>query len=88
MYVATAPTGKEQGIYGPFVKRYRSEDAARRLNDWFKLRDCPSTVPMAFADQPQRSQPRAELLLQARGERVRRHAQQRLGLVGGNGDDR
>jgi excinuclease ABC subunit C len=53
VYTAAAPTGKELGVYGPLVKRWRSEDAARRLNDWFKLRDCPSTVPLAFADQPE-----------------------------------
>jgi excinuclease ABC subunit C len=51
VYVATVPTGKELGIYGPFVRRGQSEDAARRLNDWFKLRDCPQTVAMAFAEQ-------------------------------------
>jgi excinuclease ABC subunit C len=52
-YVSTNPTGKEQGIYGPLVKRYKSEEVVRRLNDWFKLRDCPQTVRMAFADQPE-----------------------------------
>lgn len=51
VYVATRPTGKELGVYGPFVKRWRSADAARRLNDWFKLRDCAKTVAMAFAEQ-------------------------------------
>ena len=53
VYVVTKPTGKELGCYGPLVLRHRSEDAARRLNDWFKLRDCPQTVPLAFADQPE-----------------------------------
>lgn len=53
VYVATTPTGQELGCYGPLVARPRSEDAARRLNDWFKLRDCPQTVPLAFADQPE-----------------------------------
>ncbi|MBA4190685.1 MAG: hypothetical protein C0467_22095 [Planctomycetaceae bacterium] len=52
VFVTNKPTGKELGIYGPLVKRNRSEDAARRLNDWFKLRDCPQTVPLSFADQP------------------------------------
>jgi excinuclease ABC subunit C len=50
-YVATRPTGKELGAYGPLVSRVRSEDAARRINDWFKLRDCPQTVPLVFSDQ-------------------------------------
>lgn len=51
VYVTAGPTGKEQGVYGPFVKRAQSDDAARRLNDWFKLRDCPQTVPLTFAEQ-------------------------------------
>ncbi len=49
--VVKQPTGKELGCYGPLVSRHRSADAVRRLNDWFQLRDCPNTVPMAFADQ-------------------------------------
>jgi excinuclease ABC subunit C len=50
-YVVKRPTGKEQGCYGPLAARDRSEDAVRRLNDWFGLRDCPQTVPMVFSDQ-------------------------------------
>jgi len=45
------PTGKEAGCYGPLTRWPRSEDAVRRLNDWFKLRDCSNSVPMAFSDQ-------------------------------------
>ncbi len=52
-YLTREPTGKEVARYGPLVGRGRTEDAVRRLNDWFKLRDCPSTVRMAFADQPE-----------------------------------
>ena len=51
VYVTSAPTGKEHGVYGPFVKWHKSDDAVRRLNDWFKLRDCPQTVPLTFAEQ-------------------------------------
>src|SRR5262249_36728824 len=53
VYITNKPTGKELGIYGPLVRRYRTDDAVRRLNDWFKLRDCPQTVPLAFSDQPE-----------------------------------
>src|SRR5262245_13067796 len=53
VFITNNPTGKELGIYGPLVVRPKSEDAARRLNDWFKLRDCPQTVPLAFSDQPE-----------------------------------
>lgn len=52
-YLTREPTGKEVARYGPLVGRGRISDAVRRLNDWFKLRDCPSTVPLAFADQPE-----------------------------------
>jgi excinuclease ABC subunit C len=45
------PTGKEAGCYGPLTKWHRSEAAVRRLNDWFQLRDCSNSVPMAFSDQ-------------------------------------
>jgi excinuclease ABC subunit C len=53
VYVANSPIGKERGVYGPLVARTKSDDAVRRLNDWFKLRDCPQTVTMAFSDQPE-----------------------------------
>lgn len=52
-YLSREPTGKEVAAYGPLVGRGRLEDAVRRLNDYFKLRDCPGTVKMAFADQPE-----------------------------------
>ena len=51
VHVTTTPSNKEQGVYGPFVKWGKSDDAARRLNDLFKLRDCPQTVPLSFAEQ-------------------------------------
>jgi excinuclease ABC subunit C len=52
VYITNRPSGKEPGIYGPLLARPKSEKAVRWLNDWFKLRDCPQTVPMAFSDQP------------------------------------
>ncbi|MDB5308494.1 MAG: uvrC 1 [Gemmataceae bacterium] len=66
LYVTKSPTGKERGCYGPLTARPRSEDAVRRLNDWFKLRDCPQTVPLAFADQ-------TELFPQERGAKCLRY---------------
>ena len=51
VYVSKNPTGKEQAVYGPFVRWHQSDDGARRLNDWFKLRDCPQSVAMNFAEQ-------------------------------------
>jgi excinuclease ABC subunit C len=52
VYISNKPTGKELAIYGPLLKRDKSNDVVRRLNDWFKLRDCPQTVPIVFSDQP------------------------------------
>ncbi|OWK34557.1 GIY-YIG nuclease family protein [Fimbriiglobus ruber] len=52
-YITPSPTGKEIACYGPLKGRAYLEDAVRRVNDWFKLRDCPATVAMVFADQPE-----------------------------------
>jgi excinuclease ABC subunit C len=52
-YLTRNPTGKEAATYGPLVGRSRLNDVVRRLNDWFRLRDCPQTIPMVFADQPE-----------------------------------
>jgi excinuclease ABC subunit C len=50
-YVSRAPTGKDLGVYGPFASAARAGEAVRRLNDWYRLRDCAQTVAMHFADQ-------------------------------------
>lgn len=50
-YLSREPTGKEIAAFGPFVGRGQSQDAVRRFNLEFGLRDCPSTVPMHFADR-------------------------------------
>ncbi len=50
-YVTRAPAGKDLGVYGPFTSANRANEAVRRLNDWFRLRDCAQTVAMHFADQ-------------------------------------
>jgi len=50
-YVSRSPTGKDLGVYGPFASAALAGDAVRRLNDWYRLRDCPQTVAMHFADQ-------------------------------------
>lgn len=51
LHVAGKPGKGTIASYGPLVARHHTADAARRLNDWFKLRDCPETVPLGFADQ-------------------------------------
>lgn len=50
-YLSRETTGKELAVYGPFAGRGHLQDTVRRLNLEFKLRDCPATVPMTFADQ-------------------------------------
>jgi excinuclease ABC subunit C len=50
-YVNRTPNGKDVGVYGPFTSAARAGEAVRRLNDWYRLRDCPQTVTMHFADQ-------------------------------------
>jgi excinuclease ABC subunit C len=50
-YLTKSLTGKETAVYGPFVGRDRADEAVRRLNDAFRLRDCPSTIPLHFGDQ-------------------------------------
>ncbi len=52
VYLTREPTGKEVACYGPIFSRAQTEECVRRLNDWFQLRDCPSTQRIAFADQP------------------------------------
>jgi len=49
-FTTNEPTGKLLACYGPFVGRKRSQLAVRWLNQYFRLRDCPGTVAMKFAD--------------------------------------
>lgn len=53
VFLTSEPTGQEQALFGPLAVRSRAEEAVRRLNDWFQLRDCPSTTPIVFAEQPE-----------------------------------
>ena len=50
LHLTREPTGKELATYGPFGGSRRSEDAVRRVNHFFGLRDCPKTTPLHFAD--------------------------------------
>lgn len=51
-YVSKTPASSDTGVYGPFAGRAAAELAVRRVNDVFKLRDCPRATPVGFADQP------------------------------------
>src|SRR5262249_59028771 len=37
--------------FGPIFAGHQAREAVRRLNDWFRLRDCPQAQEMIFADQ-------------------------------------
>jgi excinuclease ABC subunit C len=50
-YVVTKPPRSALGCFGPFPGLGRTREAVRRLNDWYRLRDCPQAQTMVFADQ-------------------------------------
>ncbi len=50
-FATREPTGKELHIYGPVIGMSRAGQAARRINDWFQLRDCSQRQMMHFSDQ-------------------------------------
>lgn len=47
------PLASSLAVYGPLPGGRKLGDVVRRLNDLFRLRDCPQTVPLKFADQPE-----------------------------------
>ncbi len=50
-YVAKEPTRATLASFGPVPAGWLAREAARRLNDVFRLRDCPKKQTMIFADQ-------------------------------------
>jgi excinuclease ABC subunit C len=50
-FVVGKPTRTALACFGPVPGVRRARQAARCLNDWFRLRDCPQKQPMVFADQ-------------------------------------
>ncbi len=50
VHLTRDPTGKEMATYGPFSRRGRTNDAIRRLNHHFGLRDCAAKTAANFAD--------------------------------------
>lgn len=51
VFLADEPTRRAEACYGPLRSRRRLAEAARFLNQQFRLRDCPDRVPMVFRDQ-------------------------------------
>ena len=50
LHLTREPTGKELATYGPFGSSSRSEEAVRRVNHFFGLRDCPNSTALHFAE--------------------------------------
>ncbi len=50
-FMADEPPRRTEACFGPLISRRRLAEAVRRLNQQFRLRDCPDRVPMIFRDQ-------------------------------------
>ena len=51
LFLSRTITSRVQSAFGPITASTRALDAVRRLNDWFRLRDCPQPQEMIFPDQ-------------------------------------
>jgi excinuclease ABC subunit C len=51
VYLARRPPARVQECFGPIPAGGRAREAVRRLNDWFRLRDCAQKQALAFVDQ-------------------------------------
>ncbi|MBI1833160.1 MAG: GIY-YIG nuclease family protein [Planctomycetes bacterium] len=51
LFLSRKVTTQVQAAFGPVTAGRVALDAVRRLNDWFKLRDCPQPQEMIFPDQ-------------------------------------
>jgi excinuclease ABC subunit C len=50
-FLTKRPPSDVVACFGPVLAGHKAHEAVRRLNDWFKLRDCPQAQQMHFADQ-------------------------------------
>jgi excinuclease ABC subunit C len=51
VFLARRPPATAFARFGPVPAGHTAREAVRRLNDWFRLRDCPQAQEMVFADQ-------------------------------------
>ena len=51
LFLSPRPPGTAFAGFGPVPGGETAREAVRRLNDWFRLRDCPQSQKMVFADQ-------------------------------------
>jgi excinuclease ABC subunit C len=50
-FLSRRPPAGVLACFGPVLGGHQAREAVRRLNDWFRLRDCPQAQTMCFADQ-------------------------------------
>jgi excinuclease ABC subunit C len=51
VFLSARPPGNLIARYGPIHAGQEAREAVRRLNDWFRLRDCSQAQKMLFSDQ-------------------------------------
>jgi excinuclease ABC subunit C len=51
VFLAGKPPATAFARFGPVPAGAKAREAVRRVNDWFRLRDCPQAVEMVFADE-------------------------------------
>jgi excinuclease ABC subunit C len=51
VFLSSRPPGTAAALFGPIPAGIRPREAVRRLNDWYRLRDCPQAQEMVFAEQ-------------------------------------
>jgi excinuclease ABC subunit C len=51
VFLALKPPRTAFAVFGPVPTTGKAREAVRRVNDWFRLRDCPKPQTMIFADQ-------------------------------------
>jgi len=50
-YLGARPTSRSEAFFGPVPASRQARDSVRRLNDHFRLRDCPEQGPTVFSEQ-------------------------------------
>jgi excinuclease ABC subunit C len=51
VFLAGKPPATAFARFGPVPAGVKAREAVRRVNDWFRLRDCPQAIEMVFADE-------------------------------------
>jgi excinuclease ABC subunit C len=51
LFLAKRPPSTAFAAFGPIPAGRTAYDAVRRVNDWFRLRDCPQEQEMVFAEE-------------------------------------